>query len=186
MSPARGSYPAGEAGGGEGASHPSPPRAGSRRHRLTHVLVIGGSGAQREEVGRTFHRESPLSAGPFVRVDCRTDVEALRQALEAWRTAGGGSHTNPLRASESGTLYLDQIEELPPDVQPLLLELAGRLQGELAGTEEWPCAGRLIAANSRSLARPVAEGRFDRALSNALDRVRVDLGSPPESGEGPP
>ena len=183
MAQARGSHPAGEPGEG-GPLLPTPGITGPRRQNLTNVLIIGGTATQREQVARTFHRESPLRAGSFVRVDCGADPDTLRSALQAWRTAGGGSHTNPLAATETGTLYLDGVEELPPDTQPLLLALANRLQGEPTGTAERPCAGRLVTGNPRGLSQAVVEGRFDRALSDALDKVRVDLGPPAAAREG--
>ena len=166
-----------------GLVRPAPVPLLVRRRKLTNVLIVGGTSGQREQVARTFHRESPLSGGPFVRVDCVADQEPLRQALQAWKVAGSGSHTNPFRAAEAGTLYLDDVEELPPDTQPLLLALANRLQGELGGTTDRPGAGRLITGNRRGLSTAVAEGHFDRTLSDALDKVRVDLG-PASAGSG--
>jgi len=63
-----------------------------------------------------------------------------------------------------------------PDTQPLLLALALRLQGESVGGGGWPCAGRLVVGNPRLLSVAVSEGRFDPALHDALDKVRVHLG----------
>lgn len=177
MAPERGPHPGGVEGEGR-AVPPSPIRAGGLRHGLTNVLIIGGTAAQREGVARTFHRESPLHAGPFVKVDCLADQDTLRAALQAWRISGGGSHTNPLSEAEAGTLFLEQVEDVSPDTQPLLLALAHRLRGEQVGTPDRPCAGRLITGNPRGLSVVVGEGRFDRALSDALDKVRVDLGPP--------
>ncbi len=148
----------------------------SRRRNLTNVLIIGGTVVQRDRVARTFHRESPLRAGPFVSVDCGADQDQLRMALQAWTSAGSASPTNPFREAEEGTLYLERVEDVPPDAQPLLLALALRLQGGSVGGSKWPCAGRLVVGNPRSLAAAMSEGRFDPALNEALDKVRVDLG----------
>ena len=97
-------------------------------------------------------------------------------ALRAWASAGSSSPTNPFREAEEGTLYLERVEDVPPDTQPLLLALALRLQGDRVGGIEWPCAGRLVVGNPRPLAAVVSEGRFDPALDDALDKVRVELG----------
>ena len=67
-----------------GLVRPSPGPVLPRRRTLTNVLIIGGTSGQREQVARTFHRESPLSGGPFVREDCVADQEPLRLALQAW------------------------------------------------------------------------------------------------------
>lgn len=131
---------------------------------------------RREQVARTFHREGPLRAGSFVGVDCGTDRDRLGIALRAWTVEGNSPPTNPLQEAEEGTLYLERVEDVPPDTQPFLLALALRLQGEPVGGGEWPCAGRLVVGNPRPLSVAVSEGRFDPALHDALDKVRVDLG----------
>ena len=169
-----GSYPPGKAGGG-GASLPPARLIGLHRHSLTNVLIVGGTAAQRAEVARAFHRESPLCGGSFVAVDCRDDQERLRMALEGWAAASDSSDPNPFAAAEHGTLYLDPIEQLSPDTQRLLLGLARRLHGESVGRRERPCAGRLVAGNPRGLPALVSEGRFLPALQDALDKVRVEL-----------
>jgi DNA-binding NtrC family response regulator len=171
----RGSYPIGDAGE-EGAALFLPRLVGPKRHSLTNVLIIGGTVLQRDRVARTFHNESPLRAGPFVSVDCGADQERLRQALRAWTSSGSSSPTNPFRDAEEGTLYLERVEDLPPDTQPLLLALALRLQGESIGETGWPCAGRLIVGNPHPLTEAVSEARFDPSLYDALAKVQVDLG----------
>ena len=169
-----GSYPPGKAGGG-GGSLPPARLIGLHRHSLTNVLIVGGTAAQRTEVARAFHRESPLFGGSFVAVDCREDEERLRVALECWTEPSETSDPNPFAAAEHGTLYLDPVEHLSPDTQRLLLGLARRLHGETLGRREKPCAGRLVVGNPRGLAEAVSEGRFLPALQDALDKVRVEL-----------
>ncbi|MGH2668257.1 MAG: sigma 54-interacting transcriptional regulator [bacterium] len=139
-------------------------------------MIIGGTVFQRGRVARTFHMEGPLRAGAFVGVDCGADRDRLAIALRAWAASGSDSPTNPFREAEEGTLFLDGVEDVPPDTQPFLLALALRLQGEPVGGAGWPCAGRLVVGNPRPLSLAVSEGRFDPALHDALDKVRVDLG----------
>jgi DNA-binding NtrC family response regulator len=139
-------------------------------------MVIGGTVSQRDRVARTFHRESPLSEGAFVGVDCRADQERLDLALRAWSASDRASATNPLREAEEGTLYLDMVEDVPPDTQPFLLALALRLQGDPVGGVGGRCAGRLVVGNPYPLSVAMSEGRFDPALNDALDKVRVELG----------
>lgn len=139
-------------------------------------MIIGGTVLQRDRVARTFHHESPLRAGPFVSVDCGADQDRLRHALRAWTSSGNGSPTNPLREAEEGTLYLERVEELPPDTQSSLLALALRLQGEPIAETGWPCAGRLVVGSPHPLTVAVSEGRFDPGLYDALGKVQVDLG----------
>lgn len=139
-------------------------------------MIIGGNVLQRDRVARTFHHESPLRAGAFVSVDCGADQDRLRHALRAWTSSGSSSPTNPFREAEEGTLYLDRVEDLPPDTQPSLLALALRLQGESIAETGWPCAGRLVVGNPHPLTVAVSEGRFDPGLYDALGKVQVDLG----------
>jgi len=169
-----GSYPARDLGGG--ASALSPPGRIGRRPILTNVMIIGGTVFRREQVARTFHRESPLRGGSFVGVDCGVDRDRLRIALRVWTAGGNASPTNPLQEAEEGTLYVERVEDVLPDTQPYLLALALRLLGEPVGGGGWPCAGRLVVGNPRPLSVAVSEGRFDPALHDALDKVRVHLG----------
>lgn len=169
-----GSYPVRDAGGAASALSPTGPVGW--RPTLTNVMIIGGTVFRREQVARTFHRESPLRGGAFVGVNCGTDGNRLRVALRGWTDGGSSSRTNPLEEAEAGTLYLEQVEEVPPDTQSLLLALALRLQGEPVGGGGWRCAGRLVVGNPRPLSVAVSEGRFDPALNDALDKVRVHLG----------
>lgn len=169
-----GSYPVRDVGGA--ASALSPPGHLGRRPTLTNVMIIGGTVFRREQIARTFHRESPLRGGSFVGVDCGADGDRLRTGLRAWTAGGSAPPANPLQDAEEGTLYLERVEDVSPDTQPLLLALALRLQGESVGGGGWPCAGRLVVGNPRLLSVAVSEGRFDPALHDALDKVRVHLG----------
>jgi DNA-binding NtrC family response regulator len=142
------------------------------------VLVMGGTAERREQVARSFHQESPLHVGAFVRVDCTRDEDRLRVALQEWTAAAtptAGSEMNPYCAAEQGTLYLDPVEQLSPDTQELLLALAHRLHGGPVGGDDAPCAGRLVTGNPTGLAEAVSAGRFMAALYDALDKVRVEL-----------
>lgn len=174
MARTRNSDPAGA--GQEGAALFPPRLVGALRHNLTNVLIIGGTVLQRDRVARTFHRESPLRAGPFVSVDCGADRERLSESLRAWSATEPPPPTHPFQEAEAGTLYLERVEDLLPATQPLLLALAVRLQGEPVGDPSWPCAGRLVVGNPLPLTGAVSEGRFDPTLYDALAKVQVDLG----------
>ena len=146
------------------------------RHSLTNVLVIGGTAARREQVARSFHRESPLRGGAFAGVDCTLDEENLRIALLEWvGPAAEEPAVNPLSTAEHGTLFLDSVDRLPLETQRLLLALARRLLGEPSPNADAPCPGRLVVGNPRPLVAAVSEGRFLAPLYDALDKVRVEL-----------
>jgi DNA-binding NtrC family response regulator len=154
------------------------PAAGSLRlHResLTNVLIVGGSAERRDQVARAFHQESPLRAGGFVHVDGARDEGDLRLALLAWTSDLPQPTPNPYRAAEHGTLYVDQVERLSEETQKLLLKLARQLQDPRGNPVEQPCAGRLVAGSSVSLADAITAGHLMAPLHDALDKVRVQL-----------
>lgn len=145
------------------------------RHSMSHLLLLGGSAREREQLALAFHRESALRTGPFIRVDCSSQEAQLRVALEWWlarsRRRDG---PNPLWPAERGTLFLDEIDALSANVQRLLLALICRGDGG-ADRENW--AGRLAAGSSEDLANAVEEGRFLPALHDGLDKICVALGA---------
>lgn len=161
--------------------HPRPSRLlHLHRHSLIHVLVVGGSIERRVAVAHAFHEGSPLHAGPFLHVDCALQHELVRSALEFWIAGGHGDPGgNPLRASERGTLFLDQVDRLPLETQRLLLAFAEQTTRDLQGG--W--AGRLIAGSERDLSEAVHSGQFVAALYDCLDKVRIELGKPKPKGE---
>ncbi|MBI3538973.1 MAG: sigma 54-interacting transcriptional regulator [Candidatus Eisenbacteria bacterium] len=141
-------------------------------------MVVGGTATRRNEVARSFHRESPLRNGAFFVVDAATDDDRLRQALAAW-TGAPGSGEHPFAGAAHGTLFIDNGDRLSAESQRLLLALGRRLLGEPAQAREVPCPGRIIIGSARPLSRAVAEGTFLETLYDALDKVRVELEVPP-------
>ena len=148
------------------------------RHSLSHLLLLGGSAREREQLALAFHRESALRTGPFIRVDCSSQEAQLRMALEWWlarsRRRDG---PNPLWSAERGTLFLDEIDALSAEVQRLLLALICRGGAGASGAERENWAGRLAAGSSEDLADAVEEERFLSGLHDGLDKICVALGA---------
>lgn len=141
------------------------------RHSLMNVLVLGGTSDGRSRVARAFHERSPLRAAPFVTVDSSRDESGLREALLDWLRFGARDGLNHLRASERGTLFLDRVEALSDGTQRLLLALG--LASAHGGVGNW--CGRLIAGSETDLTHELRAGRFQPALFDVLDKVRVEL-----------
>jgi DNA-binding NtrC family response regulator len=177
-----GPFQTGDPARGDASAAPPAPLIRLHRHSLTNVMVIGGTAARRNEVARSFHRESPLRGAAFVAVDAASEGEKLHQALDAWAGASAATE-HPLVGAEHGTLFIDHVDRLSTDDQALLLTLGRRLLGEPGAKSEVACPGRVVVGNPRPLARAVEEGRFLETLYDALDKVRVELEVPP-SGEG--
>lgn len=145
---------------------------------LANVLVVGGAPLDRLEVAQEFHREGTWRSGSLVAVDASRDASLLHDALQAW-LAGNvlDSNRDLLRRADRGTLFLDRIECLPPATQQLLLVLIrcrDGHEGDLDRQARW--LGRIVTGSSGPLVDAVNEGRFSRALEDALDKVRVPVG----------
>jgi DNA-binding NtrC family response regulator len=176
--------------GDTGASVPTPARLGPpvadgaltwliRLHRrsLFHLLLLGGTGAQRARVALDFHRNSLLGRGPFVRVRGDRDEERLQCALQCALSAVKCERPDsPLRESLGGTLFVDRVSRLSLATQNLLLRFLDSLPALSCAPRAW--AGRLAVGSAEPLERAVATGRFLLALYDLLDKIRVELRPP--------
>ena len=149
------------------------------RHSVVTVLVIGGDPARRCGIAQLFHRESALRGGPFVKIDCSTEEERLRLALQAWLSPACTERAiSAVRAADRGTLFLDGVESLSRDAQRQLLEWTRRSSDSPFGGEGVQWLGRLVAGSDEPLAPRVARGSFLRELYDVIDKVRVELPDP--------
>lgn len=128
-------------------------RAARVARATTPVLLIGESGAGKESLARGIHRASPHAAGPFVTVNC----SALPRDAACVELFGADGRGGRYAEARQGSLFLDEIAELPPAAQVALLQ---RLQDEDAdGLQTLPRA-RIIAASHGELDAAVAAGRL--------------------------
>jgi DNA-binding NtrC family response regulator len=160
---------------GHSATKTLPGRAVGNGLNLSHLLVVGGTAADRLRVARSYHDESALRLGAFVVVNCARREPQLRESLRHWLGfAGSAGAPHALWSAERGTLFLDAIGQLSRDTQQLLLEFASR---ELPSPPERESrrVGRLAAGCDEDPWDLVARGRFLAPLADALDKVRVEL-----------
>lgn len=142
------------------------------------VLISGESGTGKELVARALHRLGRRRSGPFVAVDCATARQALLEVDLFGRAAGGGE---PARAgafvqANRGVLLLDEIGDLPLDLQPKVLRaLQDRSVRPVGGSTPVPFDTRVVCATSRDLATAVDDGRFREDLLLRIDVVRLEL-----------
>jgi DNA-binding NtrC family response regulator len=145
------------------------------------VLIEGESGTGKELVARTLHDRSPRARGPFVTVDCGALAPGLLESELFGHSRGAftgaqGARAGTLESAHGGTAFLDEIGELPLDMQPRLLRaLEARTVKRVGENEQRPIDVRFVLATHRDLERLVAEGRFraDLFFRLAVLRLRV-------------
>ena len=147
----------------------------------TTVLLSGESGTGKGWVARLIHDLSPRGREPFVEVTCSGfDATALDSELfghEKGAFAEARERRQGLaEVADRGTVLLDEIGDLPPELQPKLLKLLEtRAFRRLGGTREITVDVRLIASTSRDLAAEVESGRFREDLYYRLSVMPLRL-----------
>jgi transcriptional regulator with PAS, ATPase and Fis domain len=143
------------------------------------VLILGESGTGKEIVARSIHDSGPLRHKPFIPVDCGSLVATLIESELFGYVKGAFTGANQAKAgllavAEGGTIFLDEIGELPIDLQAKLLRaLQEKEIRPVGGTRRIPVNVRILAATNRDLERAVMEGTFRRDLYFRLNVLRL-------------
>ena len=143
------------------------------------VLIEGEPGSGKGFVALAIHRNSPRRDGRFVSVSCDAIAEGLLEGElfghEPGRITGASAaHRGQFEQADGGTLFLEEIGDMPPALQVKMVRvLQDRSLERLGGTEPVRVDVRLIAATSRDLAAEVAAGRFREDLFFRLNVVHV-------------
>ncbi len=139
------------------------------------ILIEGESGVGKELIARAIQGNSDRTAKPFVTVNCgavpATLVESILFGHEKGAFTGAADkHTGKFREADKGTLFLDEVGELPPDVQVKLLRALQDGEIDPVGARKPVRVDfRLISATNRSLIDLVKEGRFREDLYYRLN-----------------
>lgn len=145
----------------------------------TTVLIEGETGTGKGWVARSIHDLGPRARQPFVECPCGgAPAEKLDEALFGVERGGEGGDRRPglLELADKGTLFLEEIAELPPELQPRLLKvLETRAFRRVGGSREVNVDVRIIAATSRNLVGEVEEGRFREDLFYRLSVMPLRL-----------
>jgi transcriptional regulator with PAS, ATPase and Fis domain len=146
------------------------------------VLVIGESGTGKELFAHAIHAASPRSRRPFVPLDCSAiprellESELFGYAPGAFTGAARDGRAGKFELANGGTIFLDEIGEMPLEMQAKLLRvLQERQLIRVGGVTPQPVTCAVIAATNRDLETSVAQGRFRRDLLYRLDVIRVEV-----------
>ena len=145
------------------------------------VLIGGETGTGKELVARAIHQASPRKSGPFVVVDCGSIPPTLAEATLFGHEKGAFTgaidrRVSPFAEADGGTIFLDELGELPLDLQPKLLRALAERRIKAVGSNTYrPVNVRVVAATRRDLVREVNEGIFRSDLFFRVAEVRVDL-----------
>ncbi len=152
-------------------------------HTAHPVLILGESGTGKEIAARTIHYNGPNSTRPFIPVDCGSLVPTLIESelfgyVKGAFTGANRSKEGLLATAEGGTVFLDEIGELPFDLQAKLLRALQEKEIRPVGSNQRvPIRARVIAATNRDLAAMVEQGRFRKDLYFRLNVVNVKMPS---------
>ncbi|SDP39622.1 transcriptional regulator, propionate catabolism operon regulatory protein [Ralstonia sp. 25mfcol4.1] len=159
-------------------------RALARRYAVVDstVLVSGESGTGKEVLAQGMHDASPRRAFPFVAVNCAAFPEALLESElfgyeeGAFTGARRGGKAGLFESAHNGTLFLDEVGDMPPALQTRLLRVLQEKQVlPIGGLEAVPVNVRVIAATHRDLAALVREGTFRQDLYYRLNILRIEM-----------
>ncbi len=145
------------------------------------VLITGESGTGKGELARAVHALSPRAKAPFVSLHCAALAESLLESELFGHEKGSFTGADRRRQgrfeqANNGTLFLDEVGEIPALTQVKLLQvLQERTFERVGGNEPINVDVRLVAATNRDLAADVREGRFREDLYYRLNVVHIEM-----------
>ena len=156
------------------------------------VLLTGETGCGKEEVARAIHAAGPRAGKPFVAVNCGGLVSTLAESQLFGHEKGAftgafGPSLGAFRAADGGIVFLDEIGEMPLDLQPKLLHVLQRLEVTPVGSSQSQHVDvQVIAATNRDLEVAVDSGAFREDLLYRLNTIHISVPSLRERREDIP
>ncbi len=146
------------------------------------VLIGGETGTGKEQIARAIHQASAATrSGPFIPLNCAAVPETLLESELFGHEKGSftgavSQRKGRFEQAHLGTLFLDEVGDVPPSMQVKLLRvLQERTLERVGGSETIPIDVRVIAATNRPLEKMVKEGTFREDLFYRLNVIRLDL-----------
>ncbi|MFC6486803.1 sigma-54-dependent transcriptional regulator [Nitratireductor sp. GCM10026969] len=141
------------------------------------IMLIGPSGSGKELAARAIHATSQRAGGPFISVNAAS-ITPERMEIELFGTESNGSErkVGALEEAHRGTLYLDEVADMPRETQAKILRVLVDQQFErVGGTKRVKVDVRIISSTARNLEEMIAEGRFREDLYHRLAVVPVTV-----------
>lgn len=145
------------------------------------ILITGESGTGKEIVARTIHKHSGRARGPFIAYNCSSIPRELAESELFGHRKGAFTGANIdylgiIRCAAGGTIFLDEIGDLPLEIQPKLLRFLEQGEIQPLGTSKLiePDV-RVITATNRDLKKMVAEGLFRTDLWHRINVINIAL-----------
>src|SRR5437868_1863972 len=145
------------------------------------VLILGESGTGKEMVARSIHYSGPFRDKPFIPVDCGSLVPTLIESelfgyVKGAFTGANQSKDGLMAMAEGGTIFLDEVGELPVDLQAKMLRAIQEKEIRPVGsTRRVPINVRILAATNRDLEQAVTQGEFRRDLYFRLNVLSLRI-----------
>jgi PAS domain S-box-containing protein len=153
------------------------------------VLVLGESGVGKELVARAIHAKSPRADGPLVKVNCASISKELFESEFFGHVKGAftGAHRDRIgrfQLADGGTIFLDEVGEIPLDLQGKLLRVLQESEFERVGDDVTRSVDvRVIAATNRQLEQLIVDGKFREDLFYRISVFPVEVPPLRERGD---
>jgi transcriptional regulator with GAF, ATPase, and Fis domain len=150
-------------------------------HTTTTVLIEGETGTGKEQIARALHQASTGRNGPLVAVNCAALPENLLESELFGHEKGAftsaiSSRKGRFEIADGGTIFLDEVGDVPAAMQAKLLRVLQERRFErVGGQQSIEVDVRVIAATNRSLQKLVRDGKFREDLYYRLNVVKIDL-----------
>jgi len=148
----------------------------------SNVLILGETGVGKEVLAKIIHEMSHRYMGPFIKIDCGSIPETLIESelfgyeSGAFSGAKSGGKTGMMELANGGTVFLDEVGELPLPIQVKLLQVLQESRFRKVGGTKIICVDiRVISATNRNLEKMVAQGSYRQDLFYRLNVVPIKL-----------